>query len=218
MRSIAIFPCSYTYGASVIGELSNQLRLKVYTDEMLFSDVSGQFGIPAEKVKLMICGRMPALNRYMLKKERYVNLLKCSLEAQTTYSPDRRLYYGLHTSLLDIKKDRVLKVLVFDDEERRVKRAMQQEGFTEKVAREHIQRHDEKVSDWTNFLVNKEAYDQSLYDVVIPLNNSNPLHIVTDIIELFKEMESSQTPFQTDTALLVLENHLHIGNQISCMG
>lgn len=132
------------------------------------------------------------------------------------YSPNRRLYYGLHTSLLDFKKDRVLKVLVFDDEERRVKRAMQQEEFTEKVAREHIRRHDKKVSDWTKFLVNKEAYDQSLYDVVIPLNNRNSLHIVTDVIELFKDMESSQTPFQTDTALPVLENHMYTGNQLGC--
>lgn len=213
MQSIAIFPCSYTCGASVIGELSNQLRLKVYTDEMLFSDVSVQFGVPAEKVKLMVCGRMPSLHRYLLKKERYINLLRHSLDAQKMYSPNRRLFFGLHTSLLEIKKDRVLKVLVFDDEECRIKRAMHQEGFTDKVAREHIQRHDEKVSEWTRFLVNKDAYHHSLYDVVFPLNNRNPLDIITDIIELFKDIESSETPFQPDATLPVLENHIYKDNQ-----
>ncbi len=213
MRSIAIFPCSYTYGATVIGELAACLHLKVYTDGMLFSDVSEQFGIPAEKVESMIFAQRQALHRYLLRKERYVSLLKCSLEAQTMYSPARRLYYGLHTSLLDIKKDRVLKVLVFDDAEHRIKRAMQQEGITEKIAREHIRKHDEKVSGWTNFITDKEAYDQSLYDVVLPLNNRHPLHIVTDLIELFKNFENSSIPLKTNTAVPVLENHLCMAMQ-----
>jgi two-component system, OmpR family, response regulator CpxR len=213
MRSIAIFPCSHTYGATIIGELSTYLRLKVYTDGMLFSDVSEQFGIPAEKVESMIYDQRHTLHRYLLRKERSVNLLKCSLEAQTMYSPARRLYYGLHTSLLDIKKDRVLKVLVFDEIEHRVKRAMQQEGIKEKIAREHIRKHDEKVSGWTNFLVNKEAYDQTLYDVVIPLNNRHPLHVVTDLTELFKNFENSSFPLNTYTAVPVLEKNLYMANQ-----
>ena len=39
MRSIALFPCSYTDGAGIIGELSATLFLQVYTDEMLFADI-----------------------------------------------------------------------------------------------------------------------------------------------------------------------------------
>ena len=105
-------------------------------------------------------------------------------------------------------------MLVFDDEERRVKRAIQQEGFTEKVAREHIQRHDEKVSDWTNFLFHKLAYDQSLYDVVLPLNNKNPTEITLEVIEYFKNMASSQTTFQANAALPFLKKYMSMGEQI----
>lgn len=68
------------------------------------------------------------------------------------FSHNGLLHFGLHTSLLDFKKERILQVRVFDDKENRVKRAMQQEGFTEKVARDHVRRHDQKISDWTNFL------------------------------------------------------------------
>jgi two-component system, OmpR family, response regulator CpxR len=218
MRSIAIFPCSYTYGASVIGELSNALRLRVYTDEMLFADVSGQFGVLAEKLKTVICYPTPALNRYKLKKKKYVNMLLCSLEAHSMCSPDNRLYYGLHTTLLDIKKNRVLRVLVSDEEKNRVRRAMQQEGFTEKKAKEIIRTHDKKVSEWTRFLVKKEAYDQSMYDVVIPVNNRNPFDITTDIVELFKYVESSQQPLQRHTTLPVLRNRTYMENQMSCAG
>jgi len=218
MRSIAIFPCSYTFGASVIGELSNYLHLRVYTDEMLFADVSEQFGVSSEEMKKVICGHMPALNRYSLKKKRYINIMKCSLEAQSMYSPDRRLYYGLHTSLLDIKKNRIFKILVYDDKETRCKRAMQQEGFTDKRAREHIHNHDENVCEWTRFLVNKEAYDQSLYDVVIPVNNRNPFDITTDIAERYNSLESFQKSFQSHPALSVPGNHMYIKNQMSHVG
>lgn len=208
MLSIAIFPCSHTNGASIVGELINSLHQSVYTDEMLFSDVSEQFGIPVEKVKKVICGQLPATHRHMLKKKKYINCLRCTLEAQTMYSHNSLLHYGLHTSLLDFKKERILKVLVFDDEENRVKRAMQQEGFTEKVARDHVQRHDQKVFDWTSFLFHRQAYDRSLYDLMISLKDKNLLDITSDIIVQFQDIKSSQSPFQAYATLPVLENPL----------
>jgi len=200
MQSIAIFPCSYTHGASLIGELSNSLRLKVYIDELLFTDVSRQFSIPIEELKTVIFSRKPESHRYLLKKDKYLNLLKCALEALASRSPGRRLYYGLHTSLLELKRDRVFRVLVFDEQEARIKRAMQQEGLTRRVAKEHIRRHDAKVSGWTRFLFGKEAYEPSLYDVLIPLNNRNSLEITAEIAALFKSAHGRQIPFATAAA------------------
>ena len=88
--------------------------------------------------------------------------------------------------------------MVFDDVESRVKRDMQQEGFTAKIAREHVQRHDDKVSNWTNFLFHKQAYDRSLYDIVIPLKNKNILDIAADIIEQFETITSLDEPTVED--------------------
>jgi hypothetical protein len=51
MRSLALFPCSHTDGAGIIGELSNSLNLRVYTDAMLFADISEQFGVRVEKLQ-----------------------------------------------------------------------------------------------------------------------------------------------------------------------
>ncbi|MGB3222989.1 MAG: cytidylate kinase family protein, partial [Desulforhopalus sp.] len=167
MQSIALFPCSYTDEAGIIGELSNSLHLRVYTDEMLFYDVSQQFGIQIDKLKRILFSLPMELNRYKLKKEQYVNLLKCTLEARRRLTPGRCIFYGLHTSLLDQKNDRVLKVLVFDDEKGRVRRAMQQERFNEATARDYIRRHDKKVTEWTQLLFNKNPYSQSLYNLVI---------------------------------------------------
>lgn len=136
------------------------------------------------------------------------------LYAQEMCSPRGRLHYGLHTSLLDFNKGRIVKVLVFDDLESRVKRAMQQEEFTEKVAREHVQRHDEKVSNWTYFLFHRPAYDRSLYDIVISLKKEDILDLTTDIVEQFKDVEISQPSFQAHAVLPALENHFCMADHI----
>ena len=216
MRSIALFPCSYTNGATIIGELMNSLHLPVYNDAMLFSDVSKQFGISAERLNKILFGKLPALHRYLLKKEKYINCLKCSLSAQLMWHPNGRLHYGLHTSLLHSQDDLVLKVLVFDEEENRVKRAMQQEGFTENAARDHVRKHDEKVSNWTKFFFQKQAYDRSLYNVVIDLDHRKLLDTATEIIAHFRATANSKTEthIQTHTTLPVLHNKPNMDQQM----
>lgn len=196
MWSIALFPCSYTGGAKIIGELSYLLNLQMYTDEILFSGVSGEFGVPVEKVTEIICEKAPSLHRYSLRKEKYVNLLRCSLEAQMLASPGRRLHYGLHTSLLDSERDRVMKILVFDPEESRVRRAIQQEGFSEKAARDHIMAHDGKVTEWTQFIFQKDAYDTSLYDVVIRCEGKDLFDITNLVMQHCQEVDGWRAALQ----------------------
>jgi two-component system, OmpR family, response regulator CpxR len=189
MRSIAIFPCSFTEGAGTIGQLSGFLHLRVFTDEMLFLDISEQFGIPVDKVRTVLCRKTPELNRCKLEKTRYLNLARCSLEARRTISRSGRIHYGLHTSLLDSESDRVIKVLVHDEREGRIRRAMQQEGFSRRRAEEFISRHDEQVSAWTRFLFNEDAYAPSLYDLVISCKNRKLLDITAEIEQKIDEFE-----------------------------
>ncbi len=194
MRSIALFPCSYTDEARVIGELSNALHLRVYTDEMLFSDISEQFGIPVEKLKKILYRKTPNQSRSRLEKIKYINVVKCSLQARKTQFPDGCIFYGLHTSLFDTKSDRVLKALIFDELDGRIQRAMLQEGFSEEAARDLIIQHDKKVSAWTQFLFHAEPYAQSLYDFVISYKNKPLLEIVSGILHRFHEFDSSSLP------------------------
>jgi cytidylate kinase len=196
MRSIALFPCSYTDEARIIGELSNALHLRVYTDEMLFSEISEQFGIPVEKLKKILFSRTPIQNRNRLEKDKYIDLVRCSLAARRVLSRDGCIFYGVHTSLLDTESDRVLKVLVFDEVEGRVQRAMQQEGFSENAARDFIIQHDDKVSAWTQCLFNEDAYTPSLYDLVVTYNNGELLDIITQIMQRFDDFAFSLDPVQ----------------------
>ena len=188
MLSIALCPCSYIDGARVVGELSNILHLRMYTDELLFLDVSEQFGIPVKDLKKVVFAKTSRMNQFKLEKKRYVNLLKKTLSIQLS-SSGGCLLYGLLTSLLGLENSNVLKVLVFEDG--RVRRAMRQEVLSEKEARHIIKKHDYKVSRWTKFLYSKEAYDSSLYDIAINFGNHDLLDITSVIVQHYRKYESS---------------------------
>lgn len=188
MWSLALFPCSYTNGAAMIGELLTTLRLPVYSDSMLFSEVCEQFGIPVADLQKIIYQPLPSQRRYRIKREKYINCMRCSLMAQKMKVEWGCLYYGLLTSLLDYVKCRVFKVLIFDDIKNRVQRAMRQEGFSEKSAWMHIKKSDRTVYDWTRFLFQKPAYDSSLYDLVIPLKRRSLLDLSLEITDCFREI------------------------------
>ncbi|SDP44814.1 cytidylate kinase family protein [Desulforhopalus singaporensis] len=198
MWSIAIFPCSFTGGATLVGELVNSLQLPVYSDALLFEEVSEQFGIPVEKQKKVILGRRPPLRRYMLRKQQYINCLRCTLDA-TLDSSRGRLHYGFHTSLFDITNRRVLRVLVCDDWEDRVKRAVLQEGIGEAAAREMVADNDQQASEWTHFLFGKPPYDTTLHDIVIRVDNRSLLSLVSCIAACFNEFRASEEILRPDT-------------------
>jgi two-component system, OmpR family, response regulator CpxR len=198
MRSIALFPCSYTDGAMIIGELSTALRLKVYTDEMLFADISERFGVPKKTLRRMIFGTARTVNGNNFEKEIFVDLARRSLAAQRRLFSGRRMFYGLHTSLLDPKVFRVLRVLIGDDEEPRVQRAMRQEGVARPLAAAFVRQHDQKASAWTRFLFDKEAYDCSLYDVVLSYGNKGVLEVTGQIVQHYQDIESWFSHFQKD--------------------
>jgi hypothetical protein len=183
----------------IIGELSTALRLKVYTDEMLFADISERFGVPKKTLRRMIFGTARTVNGNTFEKEIFVDLARRSLAAQRRLYSGRRMFYGLHTSLLAPPVFRVLKVLVRDDEENRVRRAMRQEGVAKPLAAAFVRQHDQMASEWTQFLFRKEAYDRSLYDVVLPCGNKDALEVTGQIVQHYQDIESWFGHFQGDS-------------------
>ncbi len=190
MRSIALFPCSYTDGAMMVGELATALRLKIYTDEMLFTDIAEKFRVPKKTLRRMIFGRAQVRDDNPFEKEIFIDLARRTLAAQRKHFSGRRMYFGLHTVLLDPQLARVLKVLVHDEEEPRIQRAMRQEGFSSVAAREIIRQHDRKASTLTQFLFHKDAYDPTLHDVVISRGIKDVLLIIRQIMQHYNDIES----------------------------
>ena len=167
MSSISMFPCSYTSSEGVVQELGSRLGLKVYTDDDLFHDTSQKFGRDIGELKKMMYNKTSVFNKFTLEKNKVVNEFRITLLSLLHNEPNY-LFFGFHASLIDPRATEVLRVLVVDNKEGRIKRAIA-EGVAEDTAKKEIRKHDVSAFSWTDFLFKQEAYHKSLYDLVIPV-------------------------------------------------
>jgi CheY-like chemotaxis protein len=191
MSSIALFPCLPTLESGIIGELSSTLTLKVYTDENLLRETAGQFGGNPERLRKMMYSKTSVFNQFTLEREKTINMFRLLL-AEKLSSSQEYLFYGFLTSLIPAQITEVLRVLIVDKKDRRIERDMA-EGLPKKDAQKNIRNHDISAFSWTDFLFQKEAYDSSLYDLVVPVEDLNHRQITKEILGYFHKTSVLRT-------------------------
>jgi CheY-like chemotaxis protein/cytidylate kinase len=167
MSSIAIFPCTYTPAALIVQELAESLDLKIYNDDDLFAETAAQFGVEKDKLKQIMRGKTSVFNQFTLEKEKVINQLK-SVLGEKLIQPENYIFYGYLTALIAQRIQHVLKVLIAGNRQSRIAYAIES-GLTEKEAKKAIKADDTQAYGLTDFLFKKEAYDSSLYDLVVPV-------------------------------------------------
>lgn len=183
MSSIAIFPCRHTPAENIAKELTNRFTLKTYTDENLIIDTADAFGVSDDKLRTAMFGKTSVFNKFTLEREKMINMLRHSLHLLLD-STDQYLFEGFLTSLIPPRINHILKVLVVDSQEDRISYAVAN-GIGDKQAKKSRKEFDKMSYGWTDFLFNKEAYDSSLYDLVIPVAQKTENELVDAIIKCF---------------------------------
>lgn len=183
MSSIAIFPCRHTPTENIAKELASRFNLKTYTDEDLIADTVGAFGVGEDKLRSAMFGKTSVFNKFTLEREKLINMLRHTLY-QRLDNTSQYLFEGFLTSLISSRINHVLKVLVVDSQADRISYAVAS-GMSEKQAQKSRKEFDKKAYCWTDFLFNKEAYDSSLYDLVIPVAQKTENELVEAIIKCF---------------------------------
>ncbi len=191
MSSIALFPCSFTPVAGIVGELSRSLELRVYGDDDLITDTANRYGTAPEKLKRMMYGGTSVFNQFTLEREIAINHFR-SLLADRLESPDRYLFNGFLASLIPARVTHVLRVLAAENKSARVSHAMEQ-GMSQREAKKAVRLHDVSAYGWTDFLFRKEAYDRSLYDLVIPVAGKTQQDVAAEIIGAYRKTSVLQT-------------------------
>ncbi len=191
MSSIAIFQCCLTGGAGTVGELSSRLKVRPYTDKDLVEEAVRKYGGDPAKVQKLLAGKVSVFNKFTLDKEKAMAIFR-SILASKLEAPGNHLFFGLHPVLISQDIKEVLKVLVVDSKESRIQRGIK-EGLSEKQSKEKVRVHDVKAVTLTDFLFKKDAYDASLFDLVIPLENCNHLEISEEIMKYFQSSSLLRT-------------------------
>ncbi|MCP3889590.1 MAG: response regulator [Desulfobulbaceae bacterium] len=191
MSSISLFPCKFSVNSGFIAELSHRLDLSIYTDKELFEDVTERFGGDKEKLKKMMYSKTSVFNQFTLEKEKSINMFRTVL-AEKLLSGDRYLFYGLHSMLIPESVSEVLRVIVVDSKEGRMDRGIGERISKSEVKRQ-IKQHDISAFEWTDFLFAKEAYDSSLYDLVLLVNRSAKSELVEKIVKYYQKTSVLRT-------------------------
>lgn len=165
MPSLSLYCSQFTNENEIVKKLSSKLDLELVNDSDIIEMASRKYGVDRDKLKHCMYRDTSVFNKFTLERERYVSHLKATLA--DSLSKDKCLYYGFISFLLTPEITHVLKVLVSDNKKLRTQIAVS-EGISEKEASKLIKINDHKIISWVDFLCGKDAFDPSLYDIVIP--------------------------------------------------
>jgi cytidylate kinase len=166
MSIITISRGTYHRGKEVAEKLAQRLEYACISREILL-EASEEYNVPEIKLIRAIQDAPSILDRLTRQKEKYVAFIRAALLKHV--QKDNVVYHGLfgHFFLQDIPH--VLKVRIVGDLEARVADEVKREGISAEKAREIIMRDDEERRKWALYLYGADAWDATLYDLVIHL-------------------------------------------------
>ncbi len=166
MAIITVSRGSYYRGREVAEKLAEKLGYTCISREILL-EASKEFNIPEIKLIRAIEDAPSILNRFTREKEKFVAFIRAALLKHV--QKDNVVYHGLfgHFFLQDIPH--VLKVRIVGDLDSRVADEVKREGISAAKAREIILRDDQERRKWALYLYGSDAWDATLYDMVIHL-------------------------------------------------
>jgi len=184
MAIITISRGSYYRGKEVAEKLAQKLGYQCISREILL-EASEEFNIPEIKLIRAIQDAPSILERFTRQKEKYVAFIRAALLKYV--QKDNVVYHGLfgHFFLQDIPH--VLKVRIVGDLEARVADEVKREGISADKAREIILRDDAERRKWALYLYGADAWDATLYDLVIHLKTisvDDAVSLISHVLEL----------------------------------
>ena len=191
MAIITIFSALYCREKEISAKIAEKLGYEII-GEKLTGETSRRFNIPVKKLKDTLNGEIPFLNNITREREKNCAYLKLVLAEQILQ--DNVLYNGYGAHLLPKAVAHILKVGFIANRGYRIKFAMEQDKLPEDKAQRHIRKDDIKRSKWVQYLFDLPPWDESLYDIVIPVHTMTDEDIVSLIVENIGKEALKTTP------------------------
>ncbi len=200
MPSIALFFSKFTNEDEIRQKLSSTLNLVIMDDADIVDSVCEKNRMSRNKLEQAIHRKTSVFNQFTLERERNSAHFKFAL-AEKLEQKHNVMYCGYTTLLIPHDITHVLKVLVIDSFDLRVQRAVE-EGLSEREAVKTIKAEDLNAHGWAAFLYYKEAFDKSLYDIVIPVGQKS----ADEVVALIKENYNKTAILETSDSLQAIND------------
>ena len=166
MSAITISRGSYSYGKAIAEKVAQRLDYACVAREVLI-EASKEYNIPEIKLFSAVHGTPSFLDRFTLEKEKYIAYIQAALLKYLL--KDNVVYHGFGGQFFVKNIPHVLKVRINAEIEDRVNILKEREGTASKEAVRRIRGIDKQRKKWSKYLYGIDAWDSSLYDLVIQI-------------------------------------------------
>ncbi len=189
MAIITFFGGSYCHAEDVIAGVAERLGYD-RIDDRLMTEAAQRFSTDCERLTRALYGPEPFLNKITREREKHLAWLRLAL-AELIQS-DNCIVVGCAGHLIPRTIAHVLRVCLIANHDYRVSQAVGETGKSDKEAAKIIHNDDKRNFGCTTYLYDKTAYDDSLYDVVIPMHDTTVGAAVEQVAE-YAGREAVQT-------------------------
>ena len=169
MSIVIVISGDYCHGADVSAELSKKLGFKIVDDEV-YAQAEQRFKMSRDTVDKTISDRLSTFAKIGHEREKNTARLRLIL-SEFTLKDDFILSNWLgHLIPRDITH--ALKVCVIANLNYRIENLAGIEDLPAKKASKTIHKIDQEMLSWTRFLFDKPPFDESLYDIFVPMHET----------------------------------------------
>ena len=185
MAIVTIFGGSYCHADEIAKAVTERLHYESI-EERLIDITAERYEISKEKLVKSIKGQATFFNKLTHDREKNIARLKLVLAELT--AKDNCLLAGFGGHLLPRTVTHILRTCIIANFDFRIKEAVRINSISEKEAEKNIHKDDGERLEWTSYLFNKPPYDESLYDLVIPVHSVS----IDDAVETICKYATSE--------------------------
>lgn len=191
MSIITIFSASFCRGEEVAEKAAQELGYQ-YIDAEVVEKASDASGVSKKKLLGAMDGSASILEKFSHGRQRNVAYLRAAL-AEIAIN-DNFVYHGYAGHLLPRDISHIMKVCLVAHFGHRVSQAVEGNQISEKEASSLIKKDDRSKLSWTQYLFSLNPWDETLYDVIIPMHSSSVEEAVRIICDNARKDVVQTTP------------------------
>ncbi|MGD2185428.1 MAG: response regulator [Desulfobacterales bacterium] len=173
MSIITLFSGSFCNESQVIEEIISRTGYRLITDDEVVAKASRISEMSESKIVRAFSAGTSVFNKFTHEKERSFAFLK--LAVAELIADDDVLVTCFCGQLIPKTVSHTLRVCLIASLKHRIAAASREKGITEKEAAKVIQKREEDCAAWIEMLFKqKDPWDASLYDIVIPADKMTP--------------------------------------------
>lgn len=190
MSIITITSGLYSTARQTADKLAERLNSKILTDADILEKTHQTYDINLSTLQKVFESKPLAFNDFSHEKEKCLAAIKKTISDYALSG--NCIFHGILGHLIPDEISHAMKVLIITDKKTRIQNGIQIKGLDEKEIVKNIEHADKVAALWTNDLFHRKAWDESLYDIVIPSDKLDTEKSVNLILTHSKKLLSNK--------------------------